>query len=327
MILAEKIMNERKKNGWSQEELAEKLNVSRQAVSKWEGAQAVPDLQRVLEMSKLFGVSTDFLLKDEEEAPSYASGIDGISEKQRHVSLEEASEYIRTYRKTSWYFALATMLCILSPITLIVLGGASEDFPNRVSESMAAGIGLVVLFVFVAIAVGIFITNGLKLSKYEYMEKEAFDTEYGVAGMIKEKMNAFEGTYIRKITMGIILCICGVIPLFVGGALDFSDFLLTVMLGALLAIVSVGVYLIVSVGCYKSAMKKILQQDEFAPEAKKSKLIDTVSGVYWTLMVAVYLGYSFITNDWERSWIIWPVAGVAFAAVATICEAIESKKA
>ena len=60
MILADKIIELRKKNGWSQEELAEKLGVSRQAVSKWEGAQSVPDIQRILEMSRLFGVSTDY---------------------------------------------------------------------------------------------------------------------------------------------------------------------------------------------------------------------------------------------------------------------------
>lgn len=65
MILADKIIEERKKNGWSQEELAEKLGVSRQSVSKWESAQSVPDLNRILNMSKIFGVSTDYLLKDE----------------------------------------------------------------------------------------------------------------------------------------------------------------------------------------------------------------------------------------------------------------------
>ena len=64
MILADKIIEERKKNGWSQEELAEKLGVSRQSISKWEGAQSVPDLQRILEMSRMFSVSTDYLLKD-----------------------------------------------------------------------------------------------------------------------------------------------------------------------------------------------------------------------------------------------------------------------
>lgn len=61
MILAEKISEERKKNGWSQEELAEKLSVSRQSVSKWESGQSVPDLNRILEMARIFGVTTDYL--------------------------------------------------------------------------------------------------------------------------------------------------------------------------------------------------------------------------------------------------------------------------
>ena len=67
MILADKIMTLRKKTGWSQEELAAQLNVSRQSVSKWEGAQSIPDMDKVVQMSRLFGVTTDFLLKDELE--------------------------------------------------------------------------------------------------------------------------------------------------------------------------------------------------------------------------------------------------------------------
>lgn len=72
MILADKIVSLRKKAGWSQEDLAEKLGVTRQSVSKWEGAQSVPDMDKVVQMSRLFGVSTDFLLKDEleEETPA-----------------------------------------------------------------------------------------------------------------------------------------------------------------------------------------------------------------------------------------------------------------
>ena len=65
MILADKITALRKKAGWSQEELAEQLGVTRQSVSKWEGAQSVPDMDKVVQMSCLFGVTTDFLLKDE----------------------------------------------------------------------------------------------------------------------------------------------------------------------------------------------------------------------------------------------------------------------
>ena len=67
MILADKIIRLRKKNGWSQEELAERLKVSRQSVSKWEGAQSMPDLDKILQLSKIFGVSIDYLLKEEFE--------------------------------------------------------------------------------------------------------------------------------------------------------------------------------------------------------------------------------------------------------------------
>ena len=67
MIFAEKLVQLRKKAGWSQEELAAQMNVSRQSVSKWEGAQSIPDLEKIIRLSKLFNVSTDYLLKDEKE--------------------------------------------------------------------------------------------------------------------------------------------------------------------------------------------------------------------------------------------------------------------
>lgn len=71
MIFADKLIALRKKAGWSQEELAAKLNVSRQSVSKWEGAQSIPDIERIILISRLFGVSTDYLLKDELGEPEY----------------------------------------------------------------------------------------------------------------------------------------------------------------------------------------------------------------------------------------------------------------
>lgn len=68
MKLSDKIIQLRKANGWSQEDLAERLKVSRQAISRWEGATAQPDVANVLQLSKLFGVTTDYLLNDEYES-------------------------------------------------------------------------------------------------------------------------------------------------------------------------------------------------------------------------------------------------------------------
>ena len=96
MILADKITEERKKNGWSQEELANQLGVSRQAVSKWESAGAVPDLQRILQMSELFGVSTDYLLKDEMQAENitYHESTESYAEPLKKVTMENANEFL-----------------------------------------------------------------------------------------------------------------------------------------------------------------------------------------------------------------------------------------
>ena len=70
MKLPDKIIKHRKANGWSQEEFAEKLNVSRQAISRWENGTALPDAQNILQISKLFHVTTDYLLNDDFESDS-----------------------------------------------------------------------------------------------------------------------------------------------------------------------------------------------------------------------------------------------------------------
>ena len=129
MILADKISELRKKNDWSQEELAGQLGVSRQSVSKWESAASIPDLDKILKMSELFGVSTDYLLKDskepeEELLPAAAPSGDYVPEADsavRCVSLEEANDFLDTVQDTAPRIAAGVSMCILSPVLLIFL--------------------------------------------------------------------------------------------------------------------------------------------------------------------------------------------------------------
>ena len=73
MTFSDKLIALRRKAGWSQEELAERLNVSRQSVSKWEGAQSMPDIDKIVQLSSLFSVTTDYLLKDGQDDPQPAA--------------------------------------------------------------------------------------------------------------------------------------------------------------------------------------------------------------------------------------------------------------
>lgn len=306
MILADKIIEERKKNGWSQEELANKLGVSRQAVSKWESSGSIPDLQRILQMSELFGVTTDYLLKDEiEEEP-----LNEYTETNTiMVSMEEANQYLDMKSKGSRIVANATSLCILSPVPLIVLGTMTEDH-------ILIGFSLVLLLVLVAIAVYLFVNYGLRESHMQHLEKEIFETEYGVSGMVRERRDKYEPTFTRNIAIGVVLCILSVIPTIMAGVMEVEDYMSGISVGLLLIIVSIGVNILIRAGMIKSSYDTLLQEGEYTIEEKHlKKKTDAFSGAYWCLMVAIYLGWSFWTNNWKFTWIIWPVAGVLYAAV------------
>ena len=91
MTFADKLIRLRKKNGMSQEDLADKLGVSRQAISKWEGMLSVPDLQNVLKISDLFNVSTDYLLKDSIVEESACAA--GVAERDREARARAVADF------------------------------------------------------------------------------------------------------------------------------------------------------------------------------------------------------------------------------------------
>ena len=145
--------------------------------SKWEGAQTVPDLGKVLQLSQLFGVTTDYLLKDEMEIEEFTSD-DGEASVKR-ISLLDAGAFMKWRQEAAKRIALATFLCIISPIPLLILIAASEMASFGISENLAGGAGVITLLVMVALAVVSFVQCGFRNSPYEFLEKEAFETEYG----------------------------------------------------------------------------------------------------------------------------------------------------
>lgn len=327
MILAEKIMALRKKNGWSQEELAEKVGVSRQSVSKWESMQSIPDLDKILLLAQAFGVSTDYLLKEEmgeEERVVYPDKPEEGS--ARRVSMEEASEFIKVKKETSNKIAFGVMLCILSPALLILLPELFLAGILAMTEQVAEGLALGFLLVLIASAVAIFITCGMKTNKFEYLETEIIDTEYGVASMVKEKKNALQPAFTRNVVLGVTLCILAVIPLITVSCITENEVVIVCMVDLLLLLVAVAVFLFISVGVEWESYKKLLQEDDYSPAAKtQSKKNQPYVTVYWLVTTAIYLAWSFVTNDWHETWIVWPIAGVLFGAVITIVNVFAKK--
>ncbi|MBO5065733.1 MAG: helix-turn-helix transcriptional regulator [Clostridia bacterium] len=324
MILADKIINLRKKNGWSQEEFANKMNVSRQAVSKWEGSQTVPDVDKILQMSELFGVTTDYLLKDEIEDEQFCEGSDETV--LRKVTLAQANNYLDLRLKASKSLAAAVFLCINSPLILIALTGLSEDKIIPLSENISGAIGFGALLLMVAIAVAIFIFTGMKNSPFEFLQKELFETEYGVTGLVKEKMKSYRDNYIKLNVVGACMCVIAPAVLIISG---FSENALITLL-ALCAtnfIVSCGVACFIIAGVRWESFKKLLQESEDSvKQKKKPTLKSTISKVYWLVIAAVYIAWGFIEMNWYTNWIVWPVGAILYAALTAVLNLVETKK-
>lgn len=262
MILADKIILLRKKSGMSQEELAEKMGVSRQSVSKWEGAQSMPDISKILQLSEIFGVSTDYLLKEEiEEKEEIPYMENEESESGIHkVSMEEASEYLNVKFKSAKPMALATFLCIISPVCLIILGAASEQTGFFLSEDAAGGIGVTILLAIIAVAIGIFIYIGNETECFEYMEKEAIETAYGVSGMVKKRQEQYKVTYTKGMITGTCICVLSAVPIFMSASFTENDVIMAAMLGLTFFLAGIGVVCCVLVSTPWNAMQTLLQK-------------------------------------------------------------------
>lgn len=312
MILADKIIRLRKKNGWSQEELAEKMNVSRQAVSKWEGAQTVPDLEKILTLGNLFGVTTDYLLKDDIEDEEFT---DERNTEVKRITLAQANDFLESRKSAAVMIATGVFLCIIAVIPLLLLSAATEIKTFGLSENAAAGMGLIILLVIASVAVALFIYCGFKNSQFDFIDKEPFETEYGVYGMVREKQKKYESIYAKLNIAGICICILSPIPLFIGAFAE-NGFLAVIMLTVTMFSAGIGVILFIIAGVRRASMQKLLKEGEFSPKKKReNSLKETVAAIYWPTAAAVYLGLSFFTNAWEKTWIVWPVAGILFAVI------------
>lgn len=211
----------------------------------------------------------------------------------------------------------------MSPMCLLLLGAMSEAPHSAISENAAGGIGMIVLLILAAVAVAMFILSGSRSARFDYLETEIFETEQGVIGMVRELCEQYRETYIKRNIIGVCLCILGFIPLCVGAILnENSEMLLTITLCICFAIVGIGVFCLVQNGIVWASYEKLLQEGDYSKEKKAhSSTSSAIATVYWLVVAAVFLAYSFATNDWERSWIILVVAGILFCAVTVIANA------
>ncbi len=145
MNISEKILKLRKEKGLSQEAFAEKLGVSRQSVSKWESSGSLPDIDKIIAMSELFGVSTDYLLKDEtaetpqelvtetEEVPEEKESIaenEKITDDGSEAQSEPAPEKPKKSKRKLFKKIISVILIILIALSAVLVPVYSDEIKD-----------------------------------------------------------------------------------------------------------------------------------------------------------------------------------------------------
>lgn len=330
MLLSEKIMSLRKRNGWSQEELAQQLGVSRQSVSKWESMASMPDIQKIMAMSELFGVSTDYLLKDElEELPATAvttaaattaddadtatsdgiagaaasaatgasSGDDAFASKavapKLSVSLETATEYLDAVARTSRPTAGAITLFILGPALLVSLATYSEDALNFDPTRIspdALGIAGVCLMM-LFIAAGVGLLILQDMKLARFKQFKKASLELQYGVEAAVRRRAESTESLRYMQQAAGVCLT-ILSAIPFLIASYFGAGLTFAIGFLAAaiLVSLGVYLLVYSGILRDGYRVLLQEGDFSHDEKSSKKDYESTALKYRSLAKAYFG-------------------------------------
>ena len=252
---------------------------------------------------------------------------DGTQKKDAALTARQVLELSRAAAQK---MALATGLCIVSPTALILLAALSENSWFALGEAQATGVGLCVLLVLVAAAVGLFLRCGALTGAYAYLEKEPIEQEPGVEEWVRRQREAFWVEYHNGNIWGTVLCILSMLPIFAAMVFAGPDWSYALAMDLLLVLVAIGCVSFVRVGTPWAAMNKLLEEGDYIRERKAlSGCLARLSGGYWLVITAVFLYCTFGPNgNWNPMdyWLVWAIGGVLYGALAAFLRLLPQKQ-
>ncbi|NBK98335.1 MAG: XRE family transcriptional regulator [Erysipelotrichia bacterium] len=278
----------RKQKGYSQEQLAEKLNVSRQAVSKWESESGFPEMDKLVLLSELFACSIDALLKED------LSNSTMMEKELYDTQRNQFSKFIT--------FGIGIILAgICAYLALII------PFPENSANEY---IGETAFMCFVCIGVALLIYAGMQLDsfhkKYPSFSKNLYT---------QTEIDLFDKKFRIAIVSGVTFILIGIIlEIYLESAFNEDIANLCFM-----SCVNVGVSLFVYYGTQKQKFTYLQEQSkQLEPQKEQTQNLNSVvCGCIMLLTTIIFLLWSFLFNAWEISWIAFPV-GAMLCGIATL---------
>lgn len=238
----------------------------------------------------------------------------------------EAERFLQVQRRGAWLISAGVLVVLAGVSTLVGLGGDAQVRERGMLLRFGGEpLGLLLFFVALAIGVGLFIFAGVSMGRYDKNEGRVIELSPAAYERYRARREAGTTRFALGLAGGIAIILLSVALMAVlssmgvaeGGAIEVGG-----LIGMLLGIgVGVTVILITTMG--RSALDRLTAEGDYSPEKlKEDELTGRIAGPYWLLVVLVFLAWSFIGDAWDRSWMVWPIAGVLFGVIAATISAI-----
>ncbi|MGI2294982.1 helix-turn-helix domain-containing protein [Paenibacillus sp. GXUN7292] len=242
MTFGEKLLKLRKENGLSQESLAEKLNTTRQAISKWENGQGYPETEKLLMIGNIFGVSMDFLLKESVE-PS------NDKESGYYVSKEMAEGYLLSVRKSAKYFSLGLFFVALAFIPYFIF--KQDPSTYLIPTIIIATIGIVFLAS----------TSFFEEDKYKVLKQEPLLLDEKYLQELNSRYEHLKKKYAIFMIAGFGLFAVGLIPIGLERKSIISEGFLTPYYPICIGLIAIGIYVFTHTSYILEAYKLLARNE------------------------------------------------------------------
>ena len=288
MEFSTKLQMLRKEKGLSQEALADQLNVSRQAVSKWESGNGYPETDKIIMISEFFDVSLDYLMKDQSEP------VISDKESQYFMTSQKIKDYLS--KKRIFGLKLASLVSMIIFATMIPLFCDGQSYET---------IGNVLWLVIVGLCVALLIVTAISNEGLEKLEKKNINMSYGDQVELQNKYMKFKQRFGISIAVGVFLIIVSVASGYLIDEYTHNE----VLVGVVLFIcVGVAVFIFINQGVKDGAYRFLVQNKEYVKEVKKSD--NSVFGITMPLAAMIFLVLGFTKGLWHPGWLVFPITAI-----------------
>ncbi len=301
MGFSENLQILRKKQNMSQEQLAEKLEVSRQAVSKWESGSGYPETEKLITICEIFDCSIDEILKG----------------KFSEDSNGDKRQYENLMNRFSKGIALAIAIILVGVTIFMCFVGipGTEEMKEKYGI-----IGVTVLLLFVVVAVPIFIVLGIEQENYKKKNPKLpnFYTE--------EEIEKFNPKFAMAIAIAVMINILSAIQLIFLYGMKFVSEESTIPIVIFLGMTTISVFIYVYYGIQKTKYNIDLY-NKISPKLLKEDddRVGKICGIIMIIATIIFVINGIVFNLWHIAWIVYPIGGMICGIVSIIFENKENK--